>query len=77
LNYMFLLLLLFASDPNLIDRIAASGRCVAVAQTASERVAQSQLIAPGPAPILSFRYFEDRKHHRFNNLDLTLDDAGH
>jgi hypothetical protein len=74
---MFFFLLLLASSPTLIDQIAMSGRCVAAADTPSERVAQVQAVAPGPAPILSFRYFEDKKHHRFNNLDLTLDDAGH
>ena len=26
---------------------------------------------------LSFRYYEGRMHHRYGNLDLVLDDAGH
>lgn len=60
-----------------IEQIANSGRCVALAETPDERVKAAQIIAPGPAPLLSFRYFEDKKHHRFDNLDLMLDDAGH
>jgi hypothetical protein len=56
---------------------AASARCVTMAESDSARVAPRRLIAPGPPPILTFRYYEGRMHHRYGNLDLVLDDAGH
>ena len=34
-------------------------------------------IAPGQPPLLMFRYYEGKLHHRFGNADLMLDDAGH
>ena len=44
----------------------------------SERVAAvKRLIAPGAPPLLAFRYFEGKDRHRFGQLDLVLDDAGH
>lgn len=44
----------------------------------SDRVAATpRLIAPGAPPLLAFRYFEGKDRHRFGQLDLVLDDAGH
>jgi hypothetical protein len=54
-----------------------AGRCVTVAETPDARVAPKPMIAPGPPPLLSFRYYEGKAHHRYNNADLMLDDAGH
>lgn len=54
-----------------------STRCVAAAESPDARVAPKPSVAPGPPPMLSFRYFEGKLHHRFNNMDLMLDDAGH
>lgn len=54
-----------------------SGRCVTLAETPDARVEQKPMIAPGPPPLLSFRYYEGKAHHRFGNTDLMLDDAGH
>ena len=34
-------------------------------------------ITPGAPPLLSFRAFEGKSRHRFGDLDLVLDDAGH
>jgi hypothetical protein len=34
-------------------------------------------IAPGAAPALGFRMIEGKLRHRFGDLDLVLDDAGH
>lgn len=65
------------SDEALIREIAASGRCAAVAESADERVRPKQMIAPGQPPLLSFRYYEGKMHHRYGNSDLMLDDAGH
>ena len=74
---MLFFLLLVSARIGMVDEIAGSGRCVSVGETPSERVQMRPMIAPGAPPILSFRYFEEKKHHRFNNMDLMLDDAGH
>ena len=78
------LLLLFAAsetqptpEHGLIQQIADSGRCVNLAESADRRVAIKPMIAPGPPPLLSFRYYEGKLHHRYGNVDLMLDDAGH
>ena len=65
------------SVPALIQTIAESGRCVSLAETPSQRVSTKPQIAPGLPPLLSFRYYEGRLHHRYGNADLVLDDAGH
>ena len=75
---VFLLLLLANGDlDRLTKQIAASGRVLQIAVSDSERVAPPQQIAPGAPPLLSFRFFEGKQRHRFGDLDLVLDDAGH
>jgi hypothetical protein len=64
-------------DEALIRQISDSGRCADLAESADERVKPKELIAPGQPPLLSFRYFEGKLHHRYGNSDLMLDDAGH
>ncbi|HEY3457266.1 MAG TPA: hypothetical protein VGK64_21990 [Bryobacteraceae bacterium] len=66
-----------ASEDDLIARIAASGRCVSVAETPDYRVGPGLRIAPGPPPLVSFRYYQGKLHQRLGNSDLMLDDAGH
>ena len=66
-----------ASEDDLIAHIAASGRCVSVAETPDSRIGPGMRIAPGPPPLVSFRYYEGKLHQRFGNSDLMLDDAGH
>ena len=61
----------------LFDQIANSGRCVTLAESPDARVNPAPFIAPGPPPVLSFRYYEGKMHHRFGDVDLMLDDAGH
>lgn len=61
----------------LVEQVADSGRCVALGETPDARVAPQPMIAPGAPPVLSFRYYEGKEHHRFGNSDLMLDDAGH
>ena len=60
---------------------AATIRLVAdplvLGESNSDRVAVKRLIAPGAPPLLAFRYFEGKDRHRFGQLDLVLDDAGH
>jgi hypothetical protein len=59
------------------QQVADSGRCVTLAEKPDERVKPQPAIAPGPPPLLSFRFYEGKAHHRFGNTDLMLDDAGH
>lgn len=66
-----LLLLIPQTDSELIQQIADSGRCVDLGESITGP------IAPGPPPLLSFRYYEGKQHHRFGNSELMLDDAGH
>ena len=75
---VFLLLLLANGDIERLTRqIAASGRVLQIAVSDSERVAPPPQIAPGAPPLLSFRFFEGKQRHRFGDMDLVLDDAGH
>ena len=60
-----------------VKQIADSGRCVTLAETPDSRVVRQRQIAPGQPPILTFRYYEGKMHHRFGNGELMLDDAGH
>lgn len=59
-----------------LQAIALSGRVTAAADSPSERLLPP-LIAPGTAPVLSFRYFDAADRGRFGNLGLMTDDAGH
>ena len=63
--------------PNLIRQVSESGRVLEIAATPSERVSPPERIAPGAAPLLSFRLFEGRRRNRYSGLDLVIDDAGH
>lgn len=60
-----------------IQQVTDSGRCADLAETPDQRVDSKPQIAPGPPPILSFRFYEGKLHHRFGNSELLLDDAGH
>jgi hypothetical protein len=75
-----LLFFFFAIDERtvaLIQQIAASGQVVEIAEPASGRLDVLPPIPPGAPPLLSFRLFEGKSRHRFGDLDLVLDDAGH
>jgi hypothetical protein len=79
----FFLLALISSDPlspkeqALLQQISDSGRGATLAESTDSRVAHQRTIAPGPPPLVSFRYYEGKLHHRFGNGELMLDDAGH
>lgn len=60
-----------------MEKIDRSGRCATVGKTPEQRLTKHPVIAPGAPPVLSFKLYEDAKHHRFGNVDVTLDDAGH
>ncbi|MCW5982076.1 MAG: hypothetical protein KIT09_28580 [Bryobacteraceae bacterium] len=57
--------------------VAASGRVLEIGVPATERATPPPLLAPGSPPLISFRFFEGQTRHRFGNLDLVTDDAGH
>ncbi|HEU0006716.1 MAG TPA: hypothetical protein VFS12_12055 [Terriglobia bacterium] len=61
----------------LIAHVAASARALQVTESSSERISKPPAVAPGAPPLLSFRYFDGKQRHRFGNLDLVMDDAGH
>ena len=61
----------------LLDSISESGRCITLADSPDNRVNTPFLISPGQPPLLSFRLYEGKLHHRFGNAELMLDDAGH
>ncbi len=66
-----------ADGRHLLERISASGRLDAVGVSSSDRLQPMGLLVPGDPPLLAFRYLEDRRRHRFGELDLMMDDAGH
>jgi hypothetical protein len=69
--------LLCLKQETLPRQVVDSGRCVNVAESPDSRVSSRRQIAPGQPPILIFRFYEGKLHHRFGNDDLVLDDAGH
>ena len=60
-----ILLALVAAPQSLVQQIADSGRCADLGASADERVTVQPMIAPGPPPLISFRYYEGKQHHRF------------
>ena len=76
-SLLFLALLASGEVERLTNLVAQSGRVVEIAAPAAERLAPPAKIAPGAPPLVSFRLFDGRMRHRFSNLDLVLDDAGH
>ena|SRR5690349_19910151 len=66
-----------AEIAKLVKMVAESGRIVEIATLPTERVSAHPQIAPGVPPLVSFRMFEGTMRHRFSNLDLMMDDAGH
>jgi len=82
---LVVLLMLFAvsvaqSDERtgrLVEQISVSGQVVEIAARPEERLAPPARIAPGAPPVLGFRMIEGKLRHRFGDLDLVLDDAGH
>lgn len=82
---LFLLIAFFAGQglkPNEnehsvdFQEIAASGRALLV-ESPDARVTSPLPLSPGPPPLLSFRFYEGKQRHRFGDVDIMLDDAGH
>jgi len=59
------------------QRIAKSGRVTEQGESESQRITPKPALAPGPPPLLQFRYLEGKMRHRFGDTALVLDDAGH
>jgi hypothetical protein len=74
---LFLALLASGEVERLTKLVVQSGRVVEIATPAADRIVPPAKIAPGAPPLVSFRLFDGRMRHRFSNLDLVLDDAGH
>lgn len=74
---LFVLALLTVPQQQAIKQISDSGRCADLAESPDARVAPELKVPPGPPPLLSFRYYEGKLHHRYGNSELMLDDAGH
>ena len=83
---VWFLLLLFPPEPSstergvvreLIDHVAKSGRVSEIGKDGENLDDPRQYLAPGAPPITAFRYFAGAERHRFSNLDLVIDDAGH
>jgi hypothetical protein len=72
-----MLLALDEPTADLVNQVVASGQVVEIATPSSERLTPSTRIAPGAPPTLAFRMIEGQLRHRFGDLDLVLDDAGH
>jgi hypothetical protein len=79
MRYVFLLLLVQLDErtAGLVNQITASGQVVELATPSSDRLSPAARIAPGAPPALSFRLLEGKLRHRFGDLDMVLDDAGH
>jgi hypothetical protein len=87
MNGAILLAMLLAPQPTapsreeqmrrLIGEISESGRVLQIGEMRREAADPRQQIPPGAPPLLAFRYFHGADRHRFGNLDLMLDDAGH
>ena len=73
-----LFVMLFATQPTdtLIEEVSRSGQVVEIATPPSSRL-DAPRIAPGAPPLLGFRTMEGKLRHRFGDLDLVMDDAGH
>lgn len=65
------------SDEAALRDVLASGRVHTFGVTASERLKPSALLAPSDPPVLRFRYLDGKRRHRFGDLNLVMDDAGH
>ena len=75
------LLILFQTPPDAAravwQSVAISGRVVEQGESETRRTQPDTQLAPGPPPLLQFRYLEGKLRHRFGDTSLVLDDAGH
>ena len=74
---LFVALLATGEVERLTRLVAESGRVLEIAMSPADRIAPPLKMAPGVPPLVSFRLFDGKMRHRFSDLDLALDDAGH
>ncbi len=65
------------SDEADLAEILATGRVQTFGITSSERLKPTARLAPSDPPVLRFRYLDGKRRHRFGDLNLVMDDAGH
>lgn len=65
------------SDEAALTEILESGRVQTFGVASSERLGPPGLLAPSDPPVLRFRYLDGKRRHRFGDLNLVMDDAGH
>jgi len=75
--FVTLLAMLLDEKQALVRKISDSGRVLEIAASPSDRVSPMEKLAPGAPPLLRFRFLEGSRRHRFSELDLVMDDAGH
>jgi hypothetical protein len=76
-TFVILLAMLVDEKQALVRKVSESGRVLEIAAPPSLRVAPPERLAPGAPPLLRFRFLEGSLRHRFSELDLVMDDAGH
>lgn len=73
MSFLICFLLAASSDVHAAIKRAADSTRVTLLDGRDREVG----VPPGAPPVLSFRYMEGSKKHRFGDLDLMVDDAGH
>ncbi|MCB1018793.1 MAG: hypothetical protein KDC27_02640 [Acidobacteria bacterium] len=68
---------LAAATPAALDGPDLTSRVLSIGESSSERLQPDGRVAPGQPPLLMFRYLDGKRRHRFGDLDLVMDDAGH
>ena len=77
MHLLWLLMVMQQAPPprlwqQVVESLERSGRLVEIVEPV-----ELPAIAPGAPPLLSFRYIEGQRKHRFGDLGLVMDDAGH
>jgi hypothetical protein len=74
---ILLLFLAPATIADLVQQTIDSGRAISCAESPSDRLNPTVLIAPGSPPVLSFKTFDAAERGRLSDVGLMTDDAGH
>lgn len=65
------------ASPAALEGPELTSRVLTIGESSSERLQPLGLVSPGQPPLLMFRYLDGKSRHRFGDLDLVMDDAGH
>ena len=77
MSYLICFLLAASGDIQAAVKRAADSCRVTMLYAEQEGPGASKSVPPGVPPVLAFRYMEGSNKHRFGDLDLMVDDAGH